>query len=165
MATFVTVGALLLLVAGLARIIAPKPASDALGVVGLPSHPLLVRVGSAAEGAIAVTALIAPGPGGPLLLGVPHGAFAVFIVLLRRQSDAGSCGCFGAEGETPSIRHVIVNGIVAAGCVLATLVGSPSTLTILRSHVSLGLASFVLCSLGAWLGGLVLGATPLGADR
>lgn len=162
---FVTISAVLLVVAGISKIVAPEPASDALGVVGLPSHPLLVRAGSLIEVIVGLGALIVPGPVGPALLAVSYGAFAIFIVLLRREPDAGSCGCFGADGEVPSLRHIIVDGLLALGCLWAVFASSPTTLSLLRADLPLGVTYLILCILGAWLGGLVLGATPLGAER
>lgn len=161
---FVTIGAALLIVAGVAKVLTPEPASDALGVVGLPSHPLLVRAGSAIEVVVGVVALVVSRPIGPLLLAVSYVVFALFIVVLRREPDAGSCGCFGADGEVPSLRHVVVDLLVAAGCLWAASTHSPSTLELLRADIPMGLAYIVVCLTGAWLGGLVLGAMPAGAD-
>jgi hypothetical protein len=163
-AAIVTVSALLLIVAGAAKVISPDPASDALGVVGLPSHPTLVRIGSGLEVGVGLFALLVAGPIGPVLLALSYGAFAIFIVMLRREPDAASCGCFGAEGEVPSVRHVVVDSALAIGCLIAAITAAPSTMGLLRGDLPLGIAFLIICAMGAWLAGLVLGATPLGSE-
>ena len=155
-AAFVTVSALLLLVAGVAKVIHPDPASDALGALRLPSHPLLVRVGALLETGIALFALVSPSPLGAILVGASFLGFALFVALLRRQPDAVSCGCFGGEGETPSGRHVAINLALGVGCLLAAATAAPSTAHLIRHNISLGLLFLAVCVCAAWLCGLVL---------
>ena len=155
-ATFVTVSSFLLLVAGVAKVINPAPASDALGALRLPSHPTLVRAGAVVEVLIALLALVAPGPLGAILVGVSFLFFAAFVALLRRQPDAVSCGCFGGEGETPSGRHVIINLVLGIGCLGAAITTAPSALHLIRHDLPLGILFLVICTCAAWLCGLVL---------
>lgn len=160
-AVFVSISALLLAVAGIAKVIAPDPASDALGVLGLPSHPALVRLGAGAEVLIAVVALTLSGPIGPALVGVSYLAFAVFVALLRRQPGGASCGCFGGEGEVPTLRHVIVDVIFGVGCLAAAFLDAPAAMGVIKADLLLGVGFLLVSGVAAWLAAVILGAAPL----
>jgi len=155
-AAFIAIAAVLLLGAGIGKVLAPDPASDALGALGLPSHPSLVRIGALVECLLAATALLVSSMAVQVLLGCSYLAFAVFVALLRRQPSAMSCGCFGGEGELPSLRHVVVNLALAAGCLLAAATGSSSLVALLRADSVTGLATALLSACGAWIVVLLL---------
>jgi len=155
-AIVVTVAAVLLLVAGGAKIARPEPASNALGVVGLSAPPILVRIGAGIEMLIALAALVLPGPIPSILVGASYLAFAGFVLLLRRHPEAESCGCFGVEDEPPSWRHVVVNLLVGVGCLGAAATSSPSVAALWREDWITGLLFVVLSLTAAWLVGLVL---------
>ncbi len=158
-AAFVSVAACLLVVAGVAKVLHPEPAGDALAVLGLSVPPALVRLGAAIEILIALAALLVSGPIPSALVGASYLGFAGFVALLRRNPDVSSCGCFGAAEEPPSMRHVIVNVLIGAGCLVAALSSSPSAASLLRQDWPRGLLFVVLSVTAAWLVGLVLRST------
>lgn len=105
--------ALLLLVAGLAKVIRPAPTSDLLATFGLPAaHPVAMAIG-VVECAVGVTALAV---GGPLIAAVVGTIYAVFAVVVVRAMRVGaaSCGCFGRVDAPPSWIHVVGNLALAA---------------------------------------------------
>ena len=160
LAILVSVAAILMLVAGGAKVIRPDSATDALGLAGLVVAPIAVRLGAAIEVLVALTALVVPGPIPSLLVGVSFLLFAGFVLLLRRMPGVESCGCFGTSDEPPSMRHVIVNLLIASGCIVAAVVGSSSAGSLLRADWSSGLLFFMISLTAAWLVGLLLRSSP-----
>ena len=162
---------MLLIAAGALKVIAPAPASDALGVAGLPSHPTIVRVGAAAEVFLGIAALVwatmaidlLVALSFAILVGLSFAAFAAFVELLRRKPDAQSCGCFGGTGEVPSGRHVLGNLVLALGCAVAAATGAPSMVVLVQRHVGLGLVFVVASAAAAWLAALLLSGGPKAA--
>ena len=155
-AAFLALSAVLLVAAGASKVVEPDPAADALGVAGLPSQPLLVRGGALVEALLGIAALIWAGIVIDVLVALSFVAFAGFVELLRRRPDAESCGCFGGEGEVPSLRHVVGNLLLAAGCVVAAVTSAPSALVVLRHSTGTGLVFLVATIVAAWLAGMVL---------
>ena len=154
---------MLLIAAGALKVIAPAPASDALGVAGLPSHPTIVRVGAAVEVFLGIAALVWATMAIDLLVALSFAAFAAFVELLRRKPDAQSCGCFGGTGEVPSGRHVLGNLVLALGCAVAAATGAPSMVVLVQRHVGLGLVFVVASAAAAWLAALLLSGGPKAA--
>jgi hypothetical protein len=107
--------AAVLAVAGAAKLLDPTMTVGALRVMGLPSGPWLVRIGSAAELALGICAVVL---GGALLWGlvaVSYAAFAGFVVAaLVSGRPIGSCGCFGREDTPPTWWHVVLNVLAGA---------------------------------------------------
>jgi hypothetical protein len=110
--------AAVLAIAGAAKLLDPTMTVGALRVMGLPSAPWLVRIGSAAELALGVVAVVV---GGAVLWGlvaVSYLAFAAFVIAaLASGRPIGSCGCFGRDDTPPTWWHVVLN--VAAAAVTA----------------------------------------------
>jgi hypothetical protein len=159
LAILVSVAALLMLVAGGSKIVRPEPATDAFGVIGLAIPPIAVRVGAAIEALVALAALGMPGPVPSLIVGASYLLFAGFVLLLRREPDAGSCGCFGNRDERPSRRHMIVNLLIAVGCLLAVATRSSSAGALLGDDLPSGLLFLAMSLTAAWLVGLVLSSS------
>ena len=159
-AALLALSAVLLVAAGASKVVQPDPAADALGVAGLPSQTLLVRGGALAEALLGIAALIWAGIVVDVLVALSFLAFAGFVELLRRRPDAESCGCFGGEGEVPSLRHVVGNLLLAAGCVVAAGTRAPSALTVLRHSTGTGLVFVSATIVAAWLAGMVLRGGP-----
>lgn len=135
------VAALLLVLAGAAKIRDPAATSEALRLARLPDGSTAVRAVGAGEVIVGITALAAGGIAyGPLAL-----AYVAFAVFAERQRRAGSsCGCFGVD-EAPLTRlHVAVDAAAALGAGAATVLAAPSL------HASLS-------------GGAVLAAATVGA--
>ena len=159
-AAFLALSAVLLVAAGASKVVQPDPAADALGVAGLPSQPLLVRGGALVEALLGIAALIWAGIVIDVLVALSLVAFAGFVELLRRRPDAESCGCFGGEGEVPSLRHVVGNLLLAAGCVVAAVTRAPSALAVVRHNTGTGLVFVSATIVAAWLAGMVLRGGP-----
>ena len=103
--------------AGIAKLFRPDDLARALAIAGLPSDRRLVRVGSAAEVAIALSALVAPGAVTGALVAASYAGFAVFVgVALIRGWPIASCGCFGRPDSKPGYQHLLLDGgaVVAA---------------------------------------------------
>ena len=111
--------AVLLAVAGAAKIRDPAATSAALQGARLVSDRRLVRVLGLAEVALAAAVLVSGGRLPAALLAAAYAAFAVFA---HRQARQGAgCGCFG-QSDAPATRlHVAVNvagaGVAAAAAV------------------------------------------------
>ncbi|MGH9094539.1 MAG: MauE/DoxX family redox-associated membrane protein, partial [Acidimicrobiales bacterium] len=126
--------------------------ANALGAAGLRVGVTPVRVGAAAEVALAVAALVAPGPVPGILVAVSYVGFAAFITgALVRGWPLASCGCFGRADTQPTVAHLALNvaAAVAAGW---WAVASHATVANVFVHqpwagVPLGLATAVCCLL------------------
>jgi hypothetical protein len=106
--------------AGMAKTVRPGDTANALRAAGLSTRPLpaLVRVGAGGEAALAVAALVIPGPLTGTLVAAVYAGFAVFIVVaLRRGWALSSCGCFGRPDTPPTRAHAVLNVGAAAAAV------------------------------------------------
>jgi hypothetical protein len=121
--------AALLALAGAQKVLDPTMAVGALRALRLPSSPLAVRVGAAAELALGVVAI---GVGGVVvwsLVAASYLAFAVFVVAALRQGTMlGSCGCFGREDTPPHWSHVALNLLLAGVAVTLAAQGDGAPL-------------------------------------
>jgi hypothetical protein len=93
------VAAVVLCVAGLAKLRAPQAAVRALTTAGLPGRTELVRAVAMIEVALGACSLLAPSSLAAAALAATYAAFAALSVLLARRRAA--CGCFG-EGDAPA---------------------------------------------------------------
>lgn len=103
---------ILLGAAGVAKTIRPVDTANALRDAGLSARlaPAAVRVGTVAEVAVAVTALVVPGTVTGALVAFAYAGFALFVVVaLRRGWALTSCGCFGRPDTPPTVTHVVLN--------------------------------------------------------
>ena len=87
------VAALVLVVAGVAKLRAPAPAAAALRELGLPTAALAVRALRGFEIALGVWALATPTSVAAIALACCYAAFAGLALLLASRRAA--CGCFG----------------------------------------------------------------------
>jgi hypothetical protein len=111
---------LLLLAAGAAKAVDSTRTAGALGALGWPSSPLLVRVGAGAEAALGAAGLAVGGAVVAGLVASSFTGFAVFVwVALRSGTPVGTCGCFGRADTPPRPSHVAVDLVLAAGAALA----------------------------------------------
>jgi hypothetical protein len=108
------VAAALLALAGAQKLVDPAMTVGALQALRLPSSSALVRVGSAAELALGVAAVVIGGPVLWSLVALSYLAFGAFVVTaLRHGTMLGSCGCFGREDTPPHAMHVVLNLLLA----------------------------------------------------
>lgn len=104
------VAAVVLVLAGAAKLRAPGGTADALRAARLPAAPALVRLLGAAEVGIGVAVLAAGGPVPAVAAAVLYAAFTAFV--LRQRGEAGAvCGCFGTDRTLVTDTHVVVNAV------------------------------------------------------
>lgn len=102
--------AAVLLVAALTKLRSPEDTARALHLAGLPISAAAVRAGSAAEAAVALAALLAPGPIPPVLVAASYAAFSAFVLIsLRRRLPLSTCGCLGRSDRNPDGLHLAVD--------------------------------------------------------
>jgi hypothetical protein len=108
------VAALVLIVAGVAKLRAPQVAVQALRQLSLPGGTAMIRAFAALEVALGLWALMSPGGVGAIALACCYAVFAALGALLASRS--GACGCFG-EGDFPaSGLQAVISGVLAAAC-------------------------------------------------
>ena len=116
------VAALVLCVAGVAKLRSPGPALAALAGAGLPASPLAVRAVAGAELALGAGAAVHPGRALAVALANAYAGFAALA--LRRASRRWACGCFGATGAPATTLHAILS--VALALVAAAAAAWPA---------------------------------------
>lgn len=110
---------LLLLIAGLQKIIDPAPTAGALRAAGLTSRPVLVRLLGGVEVVVAASWIAFGGPWPALMAAGLYMGFAWFVInALVRRLPISSCGCLGSTDTPPTVVHVVMN--LMAGSVLVT---------------------------------------------
>ena len=147
----------LLMAAGVAKLVEPRDTAGALLRSGLRVPPVAVRVGAAYEFALAASSLATGARGGAAFVAASYLAFTIFVVqALVRRVPVGSCGCFGRVETPPSVWHVVVNlgcaiaafGAAVAGPApwlgLADIASGPAFLAVLLILAGAGLAAALL---------------------
>lgn len=121
--------ALLVAVAGAAKVARPASARVALRAAGLPSAAAMVRALGLVELVLAGTVLFVAGRVGGALVAAAYLAFAAFAAHLAHHSRrAVPCGCFGSSSAPVGRLHVVLNlAIAAVG--LAAMADPPDRLT------------------------------------
>lgn len=156
--------ALLLVVAGLAKIVRPAPTTDLLSTLGLPQHPALtIGIGSL-ECVVGLSALAV---GGPLAAAATGALYVGFVLVVWRAMGAGaaSCGCFGRVDAPPSWIHIVGNLALAAVSFVA--VGGDSPLEVMDDQPAGGVGFVLVVGVLAGLALVSFTALPeaLGARR
>lgn len=111
------VAALVLCVAGVAKLRAPGPASQALIDAGLPGSAALIRTFAGGELALGSWSLLAPGRVAAILLSVVYLVFAALAALLARR--ASSCGCFGSADAPATSGQSALSVVIGLLCAAA----------------------------------------------
>ena len=163
--------AALLGAAGALKIGRPAPTARALGALGLPRSPVVVRVGAAVEVVVAAGAILAGSRPFAAAVALSYLAFAAFVlVALRRHVPLSSCGCFGGATDTPpTYGHVAFD--LAAAAVAVAVALHPHGVGLIAGALDGSLAVralfVVLTAAAAWFGYVVLTLLPqvLGAGR
>jgi hypothetical protein len=104
--------AVLLLMAGVAKLSHPLPTSELIATLGLPASVWEVRILGVIEISSALTALAVGGPLAAAAVGVLYTVFAL-VVIRALSVGAASCGCFGRADTPPSWVHVVGNSFFA----------------------------------------------------
>jgi hypothetical protein len=104
--------ALLLIVAGGAKIARPAPTTELLSALGLPERRSLTVAIGVLESFVGLAALVV---GGPLAAAATGVLYVGFVAVVWRAMAAGavSCGCFGRVDAPPSWIHVAGNAALA----------------------------------------------------
>ena len=146
----------LLVAAGAAKARRPDDTARALAAA-LPLRRrtvrTLVRVGSVAEVALGVTALVLPRPWWAALVALSYVAFAGFVAYARSTGGAiASCGCFGTPDTPATLVHVVVNVALALSAA-AVAVSAPSgtMVTVLAHQPGHGVPLVAVSALTGWL--------------
>jgi hypothetical protein len=163
------VGAALLVIAGVAKVVRPDDTARAIGGQ-LPSGRVsrwagpLVRVGAGVEAALGLVALAFPRPLPATMVAVSYLAFAVFVTAIRiRGGVLATCGCFG-RGDTPaSWLHVALDLVFAATALTVALrTTSGATIGSVLSHQPVaGLPLLLVSGAGVMLAYLALSVLPV----
>jgi hypothetical protein len=102
--------AVMLGLAGAAKLVRPEDTARALHAAGLPFGRRSVRAGAAAEVAVAVVAVAVPDPWTGALVALAYASFTGFVVIALRKGWAlASCGCFAKPDSRPTYAHAAVN--------------------------------------------------------
>jgi hypothetical protein len=113
------VAALVLVIAGVAKLRAPAPAVAALRELGLPVMAPPIRAFAAGEIALGVWALVAPTSIVAIALACCYATFAELALMLARRRAA--CGCFG-EGDSPASRvQALLSAVLSLACAAAAV--------------------------------------------
>ena len=113
-AAFAT-AAIVLVLAGGAKLVKPHDTARALRRAGLPASPVAVRLGSGAEVLIGLTALLTADRIAATLLTASYLAFAGFVTMaLVRHLPLSTCGCLGEPDTPPTLAHVVLDLALAA---------------------------------------------------
>jgi hypothetical protein len=113
------VAALVLCVAGVAKLRAPAGAANALSAGGIPVGQSVVRVFALFELVLGGWCVLAPELLDACALAAVYAIFAALSLLLARRRAA--CGCFG-ERETPaSAIQSLLSATLAAGAGMAAI--------------------------------------------
>ena len=154
--------AVLLALAGLAKLRRPRPAIEALRAAGFPGPAVLVRVLAAAELAVAVAGLALGGRTAPAVLAVAFLVLTAGAALGGAAAGSVACGCFGdADGPALGRRHAI-NNLAGAAVGLAAIAVAPDSLPQLASRslalaaVSAAAAAGLALVMRGWLRGRAL---------
>lgn len=112
--------ALLIGVAGSAKLAGPASTQVALRTAGLPSSRTTALLLGAAEIVVAAVAIVVAGRLGAALVAGAYASFATFSRRLSARSQGKApCGCFGADSAPVTALHVWVNLAVATVALVA----------------------------------------------
>lgn len=164
----------LLVAAGMPKLVDPMPLVRAVRQTGLPAGRTSIRLVALAETGVGLYALIAPGRVSGLLTAMAYLVFTAFVArALARGGVLGSCGCFG-KPDTPATRtHLVVTGaiVAVAGAVALDPPAGPWALvdaTTLTTGAFAGVIAFLAWTVLAILPGLspkVIRAAATGRTR
>jgi hypothetical protein len=156
--------ALLLLVAGAAKIAKPAPTTELLATLGLPERKVLTIAIGVVESAVGLASLAVGGPVAAAATGVLYAGFVV-VVWTALSAGATSCGCFGRVDAPPSWIHIAGNAALAAVSFVA--IGGDSAVDVMDGQPAGGTGFVLLVGVVAGLALVAFTALPeaLGARR
>lgn len=145
--------ALVLVVSGIQKLVAPSAAAAAMADARLPlpwrGRPATGVALGAIEVATGVLALAVPNRLAAAWLGAFYLALGGFVLLLRaRDADAG-CGCFGAATTPPGTAHLVLNVAAAATAFGIAAAGVPDIVDVVDDGPVVAAAYVLLLTIGA----------------
>jgi hypothetical protein len=153
------IAALVLCVAGVAKLRAPQSAADALGELGLPAHTALIRGFAAGEIALGAVAAVRPTPALAAAVAAVYFGFAVLSAALARRGAA--CGCFGEPRAPASLGQSSISGVLSVVCVIAATAGAHGATWLLGRSPMVALCLFL--GIAAAVGATVVALSELPA--
>lgn len=147
--------ALVLIVSGVQKLVAPRASAVAMAEAGLPlpwrGRPVTGVALGAIEVATGIVALAVPHRLAAAWLGAFYLALVGFVLLLRsRDADAG-CGCFGASSTPPGTAHLALNGVAALTGFGIAVAGVPDIVDVVDDGIVTAVAYVLLLGIGASL--------------
>ena len=114
--------AVVLVLAGGAKVLKPHDTARALRTAGLPASSFAVRAGSVVEVAVGLTALLTANRIAAALLATSYAALAGFVVVaLVRRLPLSTCGCLGEPDTPPTVAHAVLDVALAAAASVAVV--------------------------------------------
>lgn len=121
LAFIVHTSALVLAVAGAAKLADPTPTARSLSMARLPSSLLVGRLLGAGEVAVGIAVLAVGGRWSALALGLWYLGFVAYLIANRVRGLDVPCGCIGETDRPSGPAHLGVD-VVAAGGALAAVI-------------------------------------------
>ncbi len=154
--------AVLLIIAGMAKVARPSTTADMLFSLGVPevgflSGERLAVVLGIAEAGLGIVALAVGTPATAAAVGVFYVGFAVAVVRALSMG-AVSCGCFGRVDAPPSWLHVVGNGALAFASFVAIAGSTP--VEVMEDQPAGGVGFVVLVGVLAGLALVMFTALP-----
>lgn len=155
------IAVVLLLAAGVAKLIEPRDTAGALVRSGLGVPPVAVRIGAAFEVGLALAALAAGTRTAAAVVALSYLGFTIFVAqALVRRVPVGSCGCFGRVETPPTVWHIVVNLGCATAAVGAVVVGPAPWLGLADIASGVAFLTVLLVLAGAGLAAALLTIVP-----
>ncbi len=152
--------AVLLLVAGVPKVLDPEPTRRAAEQAGLPSSVAIVRLLGVAEVVVGGVALLVGGPLPALAVAAFYVGFAGVVTRALVRGDVASCGCFNGDDSPPSVLHVAIDLGLALSALAVALAPEPSWRTLALADGSEALVTGLLALTVAGLAYLVMARLP-----
>ncbi|WP_432476613.1 MauE/DoxX family redox-associated membrane protein [Nocardioides sp. GXQ0305] len=152
--------AVLLVVAGVPKLLDPAPTRRAAEQAGLPSSATVVRLLGLAETVVGVTALLVGGPVPATAVAVAYLGFAAVVTRGLLRGDLESCGCFNGTDAPPSPLHVALDLGLAASAVAVALGPTTSWPALAADEPGTALVTALLALTVAGLVYLVMARLP-----
>lgn len=155
-----TVAALVLVAAGVAKLVRPADTARALRAARLPGSVAAVRAGAAAEVAIGALAIATGRPEAAMAVVLSYVAFAAFVgAALQNDWPLATCGCFGEPDTAPHPVHVVADLVLALAAVPAVAITTTAPVAVAEVSVR-GAAAVGLVAAATALATLALGPVP-----
>ncbi len=157
--------AVVLVVSGVGKLVAPRAAAAAMRDAALPvpllGRPITGIALGAVEASTGLMALAVPTWWAAAALGSFYAAFALFILRLRRRDAGAGCGCFGASSTPPGAAHLVIDVVAAVVAFGTAAAGVPDIVDVFDSGLGVAVPYVVLLAVGA---GLVLVGPAIAAE-